>query len=768
MSAPSGLARKSIGSASLWFFAVGASAPMTVLAGGVVATYAGTGVVGVPLSFLILAAALGLLTVGYVAMSRYVGHAATCYALLAHGLGRAWGVAGAAVALVAYNAIQICLYGLVGVTLAGLAGGPWWLWAGLVWLAIAVLGVLHVHLNARVLAWALVAEIAVIGLFDVGAFTHPAGGVISVAPLLPNRLVVNGVGGVFALGMAAFVGYESGPVFGEEARGEQTVGRATFAALGFLGLFYAVSSWALAVAVGPDQVVDAARDPNAGLPFSVLATTFGPLAAQAGLLLLISSICAAQLSFHNGVARYLFALGRERVLPASLARIGTGSRWRPYWRLPGAVIDGRGSDRPYRSNRRRSVRHLVYLAVGRRRGWRAAVVGRCFLGGAALFPAGWRHQREQLGASYRAHPWRGGRAGSAGYHRGQPGLAVGSAAGFEPDLDRAGRGRAGRSGRAGLGFGATPAPSGGLRRYWSRASPSAGGAGSPPGRRGGMRRVSGYLSPGGETLMAAHHSHPQAPRRHAGPSHSGRYEPPRRAAPFGSPPPAEPVSQPPVHDPVAADLRNQVVDRLRRMSVLHSRHAWERRYRDPLGPHALAFFYTGPPHGDPLRCTLRTATRLFLDGSDVEDLPRLLYDLVGLSNGYLAGGGFDPRAQMADRVERMPPRASYIGVGISTLDTPAGSWAQIRSSATSELEVPGRCFALLVDGTMLLLDRHGEQGFGAFDVLSTHSLDVMPGQPWRMWRWAYHLADLADPATRDIWHWLGQLHQLIAAGSHGR
>jgi len=65
MNAPGGLARKSVGTPSLWFFAVGASSPMTVLAGGVIATYAATGVVGVPLSFLLLAGALALTAVSY-------------------------------------------------------------------------------------------------------------------------------------------------------------------------------------------------------------------------------------------------------------------------------------------------------------------------------------------------------------------------------------------------------------------------------------------------------------------------------------------------------------------------------------------------------------------------------------------------------------------------------------------------------------------------------------------------------------------------------
>jgi len=316
-----GLARKSVGTGSLWVVGVAASSPMTVLAGGVVATYAGTGVVGVPLSFPILAVALALLTVGWVAMSRHLPHAATAYALLAHGLGRPWGVAGAAVALIAYNSIQISLYGLVGVTLSSLAGGEWWVWAALAWLIIALLGVRHVHLNAGVLTVALVVEISVIALLDLTAFTHPAAGSVSLAPLTTGELFVDGVGGVFALGIAAFVGYESGPVFAEEARSHKTVARATFATLVFLGLFYAASSWALAVAVGPDQVVGVARDPSAGLPFSILAGSYGALIVGVATALLVTSVLAAMISFHNSVARYLFALGRERVLPFGLARL---------------------------------------------------------------------------------------------------------------------------------------------------------------------------------------------------------------------------------------------------------------------------------------------------------------------------------------------------------------------------------------------------------------------------------------------------------------
>jgi amino acid transporter len=336
MSAPSGLARKSIGTSSLFFFCVGASAPMTVLAGSVIATYASTGVVGVPLSFLVLAVALAFFTVGYVAINRYVSHAATFYAILARGLGRTWGMMAGLLALVSYNAIQVCLYGLLGATVANLLGGTWWIWAALAWIIVGLLGVLHININARVLAILLVMEIGVIALFDVTAFMSPANNSITMAPLNPANLFVNGVGGVFALGIAAFVGYESAPFYSEEARRPTTVPRASFGALAFVGLFYAVSAWAMAavegtqtVGAGPDAapaVVAAARDPNSGIPFSILDAHYGGAVSYLALLLLITSILAAMISFHNSVARYVFGMARERVLPAGLGRIRPGAR----------------------------------------------------------------------------------------------------------------------------------------------------------------------------------------------------------------------------------------------------------------------------------------------------------------------------------------------------------------------------------------------------------------------------------------------------------
>ncbi|MFC7483051.1 APC family permease [Luedemannella flava] len=264
--------------------------------------------------------------------------------MLAQGLGGTAAAAGAVVALVGYHCIQISLYGLVGVTLVGLLGGVWWVWAALVWLIVAILGVTRVSANARIVGTLLAVEIGVIALFDIAALTHPAGGTLSWAPFEPSTLFVNGAGGAFALGMAAFVGAETGPVYGEEARSPSAVRQATLLAVTFLGAFYAVSSWAVAVAVGPDHVVDAARDPQLGLPFSVLGSAYGPSVVTVATLLLVTSVVAAMAAFHHACARYLFGIAREGVLPARLAQLTEGTaggtpspgRWssrrsRPSW-----------------------------------------------------------------------------------------------------------------------------------------------------------------------------------------------------------------------------------------------------------------------------------------------------------------------------------------------------------------------------------------------------------------------------------------------------
>jgi amino acid transporter len=319
---PHGLTRKSVGSSGLSILGVSASAPMTVLAGGVIATFATAGVLGVPLAFVLLTIPLLLVSVGLVAMSRDMAHAGAFYAFLARGLGRTCGLAGAAVALVAYNAIQISLYGLFGATVAGIIGGTWWVWAIAVWIIVTLLGLRHIELNTRVVGIVLSVELVVIALFIAASVTHPAGSGDSMAAFRPSALFANGIGVVLALTVAAFIGFETVIVYREEAREWRAVRRAAVGTVLFLGAFYTLASWSLTVVVGPSKIIDAARDPASGLPFSILEAHYGPIMSGLGQAVLITSIFAAMVSFHHVVARYVYGLSREGILPARWGMTG--------------------------------------------------------------------------------------------------------------------------------------------------------------------------------------------------------------------------------------------------------------------------------------------------------------------------------------------------------------------------------------------------------------------------------------------------------------
>ena len=333
MSSPvSRLRRRRLGVVHIVFFTVAASAPLTVLGGGVTTTFAVTGVTGVPLSFLVLAIALALFAVGYAAMSRFVANAGAFYAYIAHGLGATWAVAGAFVALISYNFIQISLYGLLGAGPRrpgqpgdrGVDAVLTWALAALI--VVGYLGVLRVDFNANVLAVLLVLECVAVALYDISAFAHPAEGFAVQAALSPSSLFVPGVGMVFAFGVAAFIGFESGAIYSEEVRNPRvTVARATFVAVGFTGLFYALSSWAMIVTVGPTDLQKQTGENGPGVVFAGLAEHWGDSVATLADMLFLTSVFAALLSFHNGVARYLFALGRQRVLSAALSRVRTRS-----------------------------------------------------------------------------------------------------------------------------------------------------------------------------------------------------------------------------------------------------------------------------------------------------------------------------------------------------------------------------------------------------------------------------------------------------------
>ncbi|RAK42936.1 hypothetical protein B0I29_10166 [Actinoplanes lutulentus] len=320
------LARFTMGPAALAGAAIVASSPQTVLNGGIPATYAATGAAGVPLSFLLLMAVIGILAVGYVAVGRHVRHGAPFYAQLAVGGSPMLGLVGAGIAFVGYNALQISLYPLFGTTLAELVGGPWWVWAAIGWLIVLLLGQYPGAVGAKVLGILLALEVAVVVLFIAAGFTHRSGGMGAGLVFAPSSLLVSGAAATLLIyAAAAFAGTDTVMAYAEEALSHRALAVGATTAIGGCGILYCLASWAYGAWVGFADLRQAAGD-QARQPLALLSDVYGIGIADLATLLLVTSILAAMSSFHAAVARYVFALARERVLPARWARVSPGAK----------------------------------------------------------------------------------------------------------------------------------------------------------------------------------------------------------------------------------------------------------------------------------------------------------------------------------------------------------------------------------------------------------------------------------------------------------
>ncbi|MEU3851316.1 APC family permease [Streptomyces sp. NPDC029554] len=328
-----------LGTGGLLLSVLAATAPLMVVAGVMPTTFAVMGIVGQPLLFVLLGVVLILFSIGYAEMSRHVHNAGAFYAYISRGLGGTAGAGAALVALVAYNALQIGIYGILGFEVSGLLATyaeievAWWIPALVAALAVGLLGWLKIDVNARVLGVLLAIEVLLVVIFDVAALADPGTQGLSLHAFNPDTLTGAGVGTALCFCIAAFLGFEQAPVYAEEtSRPHVLVPRVMFLAVGGVAVFFALSSWALTVATGPAAIVGTAQKQSAGLLFFLTESRLGATFTDVLHVLFVTGMFAALLSFHNVVARYAFAMGREGLLPAAFGRTsgssgapGTGS-----------------------------------------------------------------------------------------------------------------------------------------------------------------------------------------------------------------------------------------------------------------------------------------------------------------------------------------------------------------------------------------------------------------------------------------------------------
>src|SRR6185369_10490540 len=321
------LRRNALGVAAITFFVVSAAAPLTAVAGGYpIAMLLGNGA-GVPGAVVLVTLILLVFAVGYTAMARHIANAGSFYAFTSRGLGGVAGGAAAYIALLAYNTMQIGLYGLFGAVTAGTLEGmfgialPWWAWSLIALAIVGFLGYRQIDLSAKVLAVLVILEYVAVVILDLAIIGKGGATGVDFTSFTPGAFFTGSPTIGVLLCFAAFMGFEATTIYSEEARdAKRTVPRATYLAVLIIGVFYAISTWAMVLGVGADKVVETIGglpDPTTYI-FTLSDQYVGGWLTFVMSLLLISSVFAALLAFHNAAARYFYVLGREGLLPQKL------------------------------------------------------------------------------------------------------------------------------------------------------------------------------------------------------------------------------------------------------------------------------------------------------------------------------------------------------------------------------------------------------------------------------------------------------------------
>jgi amino acid transporter len=328
---------KAVGLIGVLFLTITASAPISAMLFNVpLAVGFGNGI-GAPATFVVATVVLLIFSVGYAAMARKVTAAGGFYSFISHGLGRELGMAMAFGAGFAYSLGEAILCGgfayFCNLKIAELTGAdvPWPYLALAMVALISILTYFDVKLSAWVLGVALVGEILVLTIFDVGVFTGSAAHVQAAAIYPVNAFKgfaapAGLAAGTFSIGLffafVSFTGFEMAPNYGEESRDpKRIVPLSLYIGVLALGFFYTVTSWAgLSAYPTIDEAIKVSQTDSAHFFLTPAKVFVGAWAASLMSYLILTGSFACGMAFHNTAARYFYSLGREHVFPVRLGQ----------------------------------------------------------------------------------------------------------------------------------------------------------------------------------------------------------------------------------------------------------------------------------------------------------------------------------------------------------------------------------------------------------------------------------------------------------------
>ncbi len=314
--------RASLSTSRIVFLVIAAAAPLAAMIGNLpIALGRGNGA-GTPGAFVITGVILLCFAVGYAAMSRRIVNTGAFYTYITEGLGTAAGIGSAYTAIIAYLAFTFGLADLFGyfTALALAQAGvhvAWPLYAGVGIAVVAVLGYRSVDLSSAILGALMIGEVVILAIFDCLVIAGKGvSGALPVHAMAPANVFTPGLGVSLMVAFTCFLGFESAALYGEEARDpKRSIPIATYTAVISVAIFYLLTAWVTVGALEPGDIAARANAESGELMFNVFTRFGGEALTDVMGLLVCFSMLASTLAIHNAAARYIFALGREWLLP---------------------------------------------------------------------------------------------------------------------------------------------------------------------------------------------------------------------------------------------------------------------------------------------------------------------------------------------------------------------------------------------------------------------------------------------------------------------
>jgi amino acid transporter len=321
-----------VGLLGVVFMAVATAAPITAMTGNVPFMVSSGNGIGAPASYLVAMVVLAIFSVGFTSMAKHITATGAFYGFISHGLGRSAGLASGLLATFAYVVFEPALIGIFSTfattTLKDQSGldVPWWAFAMLM-LAVNTMGTwFGVSVAEKLLVVLLATEVTILAAMAISVALHGGGpDGFTFGPVNPVNAFQGtsaGLGLFFAFW--SWVGFESTAMYGEESRDpKKIIPKATMISVLGVGVFYVLVSWMAITGNGEKEAVAAASSANPlALFFNPTEQYVGHWAVVVMQWLMITGSLACGMAFHNCAARYMYALGREGVLPSLKNTVG--------------------------------------------------------------------------------------------------------------------------------------------------------------------------------------------------------------------------------------------------------------------------------------------------------------------------------------------------------------------------------------------------------------------------------------------------------------